>query len=119
MADKKSGLDPTTMAEIARLLIRYSDTEKCAVHFLMENRFIGDDPFLRFHWLLTKARLSGCVPTDRRLWRQLQMVAEEERMKCQAMTRPCSTAGCGRRQVAKGFCRTCYDRANRRKKHQE
>jgi hypothetical protein len=116
MSDRRSSLDPTTLAEIARLLIPCSDAEKCAVHFLMENSFIGEDPFLKFHWLLTKAWLPGCMPTDCRLWRRLQTLAAEERRKCQATTRLCSTGGCGRRQVAKGFCRKCYDRANRGKR---
>ena len=77
MADRKSTTNPATMAEIVRLLVDCRDAEKCAVHHLMERHFVGEDPFLRFQWLLTKAGLPGCMPTDRHLYRELQALAKK------------------------------------------
>lgn len=77
MAGRKSTMNPATMAEIVRLLVDCSDGEKCAVHHLMERHFVGEDPFLRFHWLLAKAGRPGCMPTDRHLYQELQALANE------------------------------------------
>jgi len=110
---RNTGMNPETMKEIARLLQACSDAEKCVVHFMMDNQFVGDNQFLRFHWLLTKAALPGCMPADRQLWRELLAIAAEGKQgtECRASLRRCSTAGCGGKHVAQGLCRQCYDRA--------
>lgn len=78
MADRKDRFDPVTMREIARLLVGCSDAEKCAAHFLMDNNFVGQNQYRRFHWLLTKSCTPRCLPTDRRLWRELLAVKREQ-----------------------------------------
>lgn len=87
LADKISSLDPPTMAKIARLLVDCSDVEKCVAHHLIENSFVGENEFLRFRWLLTKAGQPDCMPRDRRLWRELQALKEAHDRRGKPVTR--------------------------------